>query len=336
MLKICDDSIALPLFLIFRKCLDEKLFPKKWKKANVTPIHKKNEKNLIGNYRPVSLLPISGKIFEKIIFDNLYPYIFNNNFIHDKQSGYRRGDSTVKQLLSNTHEFYKAFDKGQEIRAVFLDISKAFDKVWTQGLIFKLKTIGIEGEILDILCSFLADRQQRVTLDGETSDWSDIEAGVPQGSILGPILFLLYINDLTGVVSSDIRIFADDTFIFRIVNSDSSIELIKDLEAITRWAIQWKMEFNPSITKQAVEVLFSHKRKKAILEPLYFNNILIKLVDETKHLGLTLDSKLNYKAHIEEKLAKARSGLGLMIQLKKWVSHNVLEIIVCQTKSGLC
>ena len=144
---------------------------------------------MISNYRPVSLLPITGKIFEKIILDNLYPYIFNNNFIHEKQSGYTRGDSTIKQLISITHEIYKAFDSGHEVRAIFLDISKAFDKVWSKGLIHKLKVIGVEGEILDILSSFLEDRQQRVTLDGESSDWANVEAGVPQGSILGPILY---------------------------------------------------------------------------------------------------------------------------------------------------
>ena len=279
------------------------------------------------SYRPVSLLPITGKIFEKIILDNLYPYIFNNNFIHEKQSGYTRGDSTIKQLISITHEIYKAFDSGHEVRAIFLDISKAFDKVWSKGLIHKLKVIGVEGEILDILSSFLEDRQQRVTLDGESSDWANVEAGVPQGSILGPILFLIYINDLIKVVGSDIRIFADDTFIFRIVNSTSATELMKDLNAITRWSVQWKLEFNPTMTKQAVEVLFSNNKIKSKLDPLVLNGILIKQEDETKHLGFTLDSKLQYQSHIEEKLAKARSGLGLMKQLKKWVSPDVLENI---------
>ena len=163
-----------------------------------------------------------------------------------------------------------------------------------------------------------------MTLDGESSDWAEIEAGVPQGSILGPILFLLYINDLIGVVTSDIRIFADDTFIFRIVNSTSATELMNDLDAITRWSVQWKLEFNPTITKQAVEVLFSNNKIKSKLDPLVLNGILIKQEDETKHLGFTLDSKLQYQSHIEEKLAKARSGLGLMKQLKKWVSPDVL------------
>ena len=148
--------------------------------ANVVPIHKKKDKNLIQNYRPVSLLPICGKIFEKLIFDNLYPYIFNNQFIDDRQSGYRHADSTVKQLLSITHEIYKAFDDNKELRAVFLDISRAFDKVWAEGLIFKLKRIGIEGDMINILTSFLANRKQRVTMDGICSEWADVKAGVPR------------------------------------------------------------------------------------------------------------------------------------------------------------
>ena len=118
------------------------------------------------------------------------------------------------------------------------------------------------------------------------------------------------------VVSSDIRIFADDTFIFRIVNASSAAELIKDLEAITRWSIQWKLEFNPSISKQAIEVLFSNKRSKSKLDPLYINGFQIKQSDDTKHLGVTLDSQLDFKVHIEEKLANAGSGLGLMKELK--------------------
>ena len=326
-IKLCGNSVSKPLYIILKNCISKGYFPKKWKKANVIPVYKKKERNLIQNFRPVSLLPICGKIFEKIIFDSLYPYIFGNNFINDLQSGYRKGDSAVKQLISITHEIYKAFDDSKEIRAVFLDISRAFDKVWAAGLIFKLKRIGIEGDMINILISFLADRKQRVALDGVCSDWADISAGVPQGSILGPILFLVYINDLIEVVSSDIRIFADDTFIFRIVDQYSTEVLNADLKNISIWAHQWKMLFNPDMTKQAVEIVFSRKRKKSHLEPLVFNGIPVKKVDETKHLGLILDNKLNFESHLEEKLAKARSGLGVMIQLKKWVSHMVLETI---------
>ena len=129
LIKICGNAISKPLFIIFKNCISKSYFPKKWIKANVVPVHKKNERNIISNYRPISLLPICGKLFEKIIFDNLYTYIFQNGFITDKQSGYRNGDSTIKQLLSITHEIYKAFDASDEIRAVFLDISRAFDRV---------------------------------------------------------------------------------------------------------------------------------------------------------------------------------------------------------------
>ena len=324
-LKICDDSISTPLFMIYKNCISKGYFPKKWKKANVSPIHKKNERNLASNYRPISLLPICGKIFEKIIYDNLYCYIFNNNFITDKQSGYRRNDSTVKQLLSITHEIYKAFDESKELRAVFLDISRAFDRVWHAGLLYKLEKIGLEGEVLNILSSFLADREQRVVIDGISSDWAQIEAGVPQGSILGPLLFLVYINDITEVISSDLRIFADDTFIFRIADQSSTRILNLDLQKITNWAHQWKMLFNPDISKQAVEIIFSNKIKPSTHDPLVFNGIPVKLVEETKHLGMILDNKLSFFSHINDKIAKAKRGLGTMKQLKNWISYSVLE-----------
>ena len=331
MLKICDKSITKPLFIILKNCIDQGYFPNAWKMANVIPIHKKKDKNIVSNYRPVSLLPICGKIFEKVIFDSLYKHIYSNNLISDKQSGYRQGDSTIKQLLSITHEIYKAFDAtpSKEVRAVFLDISRAFDRVWHEGLIFKLKQFGLEGDMINIISSFLSNRKQRVAIDGKVSNWADIEAGVPQGSILGPILFLVYINDLASSVESDIRIFADDTFIFRIVdkNSNSTQELNEDLARITEWARKWKMVFNPDMSKQAVEVNFSTKRTPSVFEPLTFNGIPVKQALETKHIGMLLDSKLNFKNHITEKLAKANQGLGVLKQLSKWVPRRSLDQI---------
>ena len=145
--------------------------------------------------------------------------------------------------------------------------------------------------------------------------------------IQGPLLFLVYINDITEVISSDIRIFADDTFIFRTVDSDSTRLLNNNLEKFTDWAWTWKMLFNPDISKQAVEVIFSNKIDTPVHLHLIFNGIPVKLVKETKHLGMILDSNLSYKSHLENKLAKANQGLRIMIQLKKWVSHRVLEVV---------
>ena len=183
--------------------------------------------------------------------------------------------------------------------------------------------------MLNILSSFLADRTQRVTINGKFSPWSDISAGVPQGSVLGPLLFLIYINDLAEAVDSEIRIFADDTFIFHIVSdpTQSTIILNKELSKIASWAHQWKMSFNPDITKQAVEVIFSNKRTKHVYPPLTFNGIPVKAVNETKHLGLILDSKLSFNIHINDKLAIANQGIGLMKQLFSYVPRSTLEQI---------
>ena len=181
--------------------------------------------------------------------------------------------------------------------------------------------------MLKILSSFLAERKQRVIIDGNFSSWAEIEAGVPQGSILGPILFLVYINDLIDEVNSEIRIFADNTFIFRIVDQNSTENLNRDLEKITDWASKWKMVFNPSITKQAVEVSFSNKRTPSTFEILDFNGIPVMQASDTKHLGMILDSKLDFKKHLAEKIGKANQGLGVMKQLCKWVPRRSLEEI---------
>ena len=232
-------------------------------------------------------------------------------------------------MLAITHEIYKAFDHSppKEVRAIFLDISRAFDRVWHEGLIHKLKQNGIEGEMLNILSIFLAEREQRVIIDGKFSSWANIEAGVPQGSILGPILFLVYINDLIDEVDSKIKIFADDTFIFRIVDQNSTEKLNQDLDKITAWASKWKMVFNPSINKQAVEVCFSSKPTPSTFEILDFNGIPVKQSSETKHLGLSLDFRLDFKKHLAEKLGKANQGLGVMKQLCKWTPRRSLEEI---------
>ena len=331
MIKICGTSVAKPLCKIFRKCLEIGYFPQPWKQANVIPIHKKNSKQDVKNYRPISLLPICGKILEKIIFDKLYNYVFSNNLINDRQSGFRKNDSTIKQLLSITHDIFSAFDQlpPKKVRAVFLDICKAFDKVWHSGLLFKLKRHGITGNMLSIIESFLTRRLQRVSINGQNSEWAEIKAGVPQGSILGPILFLIYINDLAEAVDSEIRIFADDTFIFEVISDSgtNSIILEQDLGKITKWANQWKMSFNPDITKQAVEVIFSNNNLNNTTSHLIFNDIPVKNVDETKHLGMVLDKKLNFVSHVCEKIAKANQAIGVMKQLHTYVPRNTLETI---------
>ena len=165
--------------------------------SNITPIHKKGDKCIVLNYRPISVLPICGKLFEKLIYSELYNYLSSNNILNTNQSGFRSGDSCTNQLTVITHEIFKAFDSNPtlEVRGVFLDISKAFDKVWHEGLIWKLKSNGNQDQALKIFQSFLSNRYQRVVLNGQYSNWEKVNAGVPQGSIFEPLMFLLYIND---------------------------------------------------------------------------------------------------------------------------------------------
>ena len=161
-------------------------------------------------------------------------------------------------------KIYKSFDACRDVRAVFLDISKAFDKVWHQGLLYKLQQNSISGNLLETLIDFLKDRKQRVVLNVQNSSWANIEAGVPQGSILGPLLFLIYINDLPDNLSTNVKLFADDTSLFSVVHdiATSSCDLNYDLNRVREWAFQWKMSFNPEPSKQAQEVIFTHKLQK--------------------------------------------------------------------------
>ena len=209
-----------------------------WKLANVTPIFKKGDKQLIKNYRPISLLLICGKIFEKIIFNNLYAYLHTNNLISKNQSGFRPGDSTTNQLLYLLDEIHQAFDSTEslEVRAVFLDISKAFDKVWHEGLIFKLEQNGVSGNMLKLFQNYLSNRKQRVVLNGSCSDYSSIESSVHQGSVLCPLLFLVYINDLERNIKSNVKFFADDTMLFSVVKDPkiSANDLTHDLDVINQ------------------------------------------------------------------------------------------------------
>ena len=203
-------------------------------------MHKKESKNILKNYRPISLLPVCGKIFEKCIYNSLYSYLESNDILSKSQSGF---------------DAYPSL----ETRGVFLDICKAFDRVWHEGLLYKLKSYGISGPLLILIKSFLTNRFQRVVLNGQTSNWKNILAGVPQGSILGPLFFLNFINDIPEGIQSNIKIFADDTSIFSVMKDriSASVTLNEDLYLISKWAYSWKMSFNPDPSKQATEIVFS-------------------------------------------------------------------------------
>ena len=239
MIKICDKSLLKPLIILFENSTKSSCYPDIWKRSNIIPVHKKNDKQLVNNYRPISLLPIFGKILEKVI---IYGFLLEENLLNPNQSGFCPSDSCINQLLAITHEIFEAFDcnPSLEVRAVFLDISKAFHKVWHEGLLYKLKSMGILGELYNLLENYLSGRFQRVILNGKTSSWRPVVAGVPQGSILGSLLFLIYINDLPNELKSNAKLFADDTSLYTIVKdkNESANILNNDLQLISKWGYQ--------------------------------------------------------------------------------------------------
>ena len=288
MTKIYGNSLCKLLEMIFKSCIIKGEFPSERKKVNVVPVHKKSDKQSLKNYRPISLLPIFVKIFERIIYDNAFEYLTTNKLISDNQSGFKPSDSFVNQLLSIIHEINNSLDNGRQVRGAFLDISKAFDKVWHEGLILKLNQYGISKNLIYLIKYFLKNRQQRVVLNDQTSSWTNVLAGVPQRSIVAPLFFLIYVNDLSDNFSSNPKLFADDTSLFSVVHDKniSANELNNDLRKSSNWAYQWKMSFNPDPLKQAQKVIFSSKMTKTNHPRLIFKDNPIHQVALQRHLAI--------------------------------------------------
>lgn len=187
------------------------LYPENWKIAHVTPVYKRSGPKIVKeSYRPISLLATLSKVCESIIHERLFGHLLDNDIITHKQAAYLKGYSTYSQLLYLIHTIRQAWGQKSIYQAVFLDISAAFDKVWHNGLIAKLTQAGVSGQFLSVLESYLSNRKQKVMIDGTPSDELPINAGVPQGSRLGPLLFLVYINDIIKDLECDCLLFADD------------------------------------------------------------------------------------------------------------------------------
>ena len=198
-------------------------------------------------------------------------------------------------------------------------ISKAFDKVWHAGLIYKLHQNGICGDLINILNDFLTNRKQRVVLNGQCSSWVDIRAGVPQASILGPLLFLIYVNDLPNGLKSECKLFADDASLFSVAHdlNTSASDINNDLKLISDCAFQWKMSFNPDPSKQAQEIIFSRKKMKSSHPSVYFNNIPVNSTSVHKQLRMLLDDKLSYEHRLKFVLNKIKKTISLLCKFQQ-------------------
>ena len=239
------EQISIPLARVFNLSLKEGVVPFEWKEANIIPLFKKGSRNKSENYRPVSLTSVICKLLERLIKDHMVDFLIKHKLLNSSQHGFLKARSCLTNMLCFLEEITKWIDVGSPVDIIYLDFQKAFDKVPHQRLLLKLKAHGIGDSITDWIEQWLTDRRQRVVVDGEVSNWKSVLSGVPQGSVLGPILFLIYINDLDDSITSNVLKFADDTKLFRKVNTDGDKQhLQNDLDRLVKWSEKWQMLFN--------------------------------------------------------------------------------------------
>lgn len=328
LLSAVADEIAPSLCKLFNMSLSLGMVPVKWKFANITPVFKKDDPTITSNYRPISLLCVISKVLERCVFNHCYHHL--SPFFYQLQHGFLKGKSTTTQLLEVYHDILDSVASGNEVDVIYLDLSKAFDKVPHNLLLLKLKRHGINGSLLSWFGSYLTDRQQRVALDGTFSDWLPVTSGVPQGSILGPLLFILYANDVPNYIqyNSKIALFADDSKLFRpILNPTSSYNLQSDLKYLHSWSLDWGMEFNKSKCK----VISISRKKTSTREASYtMDGQPLECVPYITDLGVTVSNDLSWSSHIEGAVAKANKTLGLVKRVcKDLPDQKVRKLLYC-------
>ncbi len=292
------------LALIFSASLNSGILPKQWKHANVTPIYKGGDTESTNNYRPISLTSIPCKLMEHIVLHHLNETL--DNHLHYRQHGFRRGLSCQTQLCSTFNDLAKSVNDGHTTHALVMDFKKAFDKVPHLLLLQKLQNIpGLDGYLLNWIKDFLSDRQQTVVLNGVSSLSCNVKSGVPQGSVLGPILFLCYINDIVDNLSCDVSLYADDTLLFQHVdNPADALRFQNNINAVHEWSEVWKMPFN---IKKCQAICFG---KTPTRTSYTLGNSPLEWTDCIKYLGVIIQSDLKFNTHITEKCSKANKILG--------------------------
>ena len=244
-LRELAQELAPPLSFVFNQSLTSGVIPDDWKNAHVSPIHKKGSKHQAENYRPISLSCICSKLLEHVVCRHIMSHLEEHNILTHLQHGFCSGMSTVTQLLATTQDIFCQWDNKTQEDIAVLGFAKAFDKVLYRSLLNKLHHYGIDNNIDTWITSFLTNHIQSVAVDGATSPLTKVISGVPQGTVLGPLLFLLYINDLPAVVSSQVCLFADDCILYRAIQTvQDQLQLQKDLNNLEQWAKKWGMEFN--------------------------------------------------------------------------------------------
>ena len=318
MLKATANTIAYPIAKLFNKSIMNCTFPTCWKDSFIVPIPKSNNHSSPSNYRPVSLLSILSKLLEKHIYGVLFRSV---EPISNYQWGFQAGKSTVTALLETTHNWLQLLESGCEVGAIFFDFKKAFDSVPHRALIQKLEGLGVNTYLLRWIVSYLTNRKQQVVVNGATSLPADVLSGVPQGSVLGPLLFLIYINDVCSVdLSSDCRLtmYADDILMFKPIKCIEDYRVFqKDIDSISDWVNVNYLQFN---IQKCKFMLVSRKRNRSFQPDLLLCGQPLQKVDTYKYLGLLVSSDLSWSEHIDSICSKARRLLGILY--RRFYTHS--------------
>jgi hypothetical protein len=335
LLKLSGNALIKPLTAIINQSLHNGVFPQKLKIAKVIPIFKKEDPHLLNNYRPISLLPAISKVFEKVVHKQLQSYFSENNLFYHHQYGFREGFSTELALNEFVDRINQILDNNKIPFALYIDLSKAFDTLDHSILIHKLRHYGITNTELNWFSSYLTDRSQYVEVNGIASDMKKIQTGVPQGSILGPLLFLIYINDLYLASKFVSIMFADDTNLLSSIcdfkinthenTSDIAERINNELSKLYDWLCVNKLSLNINKTKAMV---FSFKQRTlSELPKLMINNIEIENVDNTKFLGVLINRNMSWENHINCIANKLSRVNGTLCRLKNTLPSKILQMI---------
>lgn len=282
-LKQYAEWCAKYLCILYTRSLNEGVVPEDWKTAKIKPLHKNGDKACISNYRPISLTSTTCKLLEHIIHKHLIKFLDEHNVLTNAQHGFRRGYSTTTQLVETVHDFSQAINEGKQIDVIFMDFRKAFDKVSHTKLLHKLGCIIRNEKILTWIKAYLSNRNQFVVLNEACSGKVTVDSGVPQGSVLGPLLFLLFINDIVTDLSVPVKLYADDCVLYEKISSvEDQARLNENFAKVISWCDKWQMSIN---FEKTVFMRITHKKR-----PLLFcytaNNVLLSEVQEYKYLGV--------------------------------------------------
>ena len=324
MMKECASELSFPLSILFNESVQSGTVPVDWRSANVTAIYKKGPRTQPSNYRPISLTSHVCKVFESVIRDQIVIHLSKFKLIGDSQHGFVTKRSCLTNLLEFLDFVTNYVDKGLAVDVIFLDFQKAFDKVPHQRLMKIVESMGISGNLLNWIRSWLTDRKQRVVLGGECSEWVAVTSGVPQGSVLGPLLFLIYINNLENSLDANILKFADDTKIFNVINNrEDAAKLQNELYTLFGWFQCWLMLFNIE------KCMTMHFGLRNICADYEINGVQLKNVNEEKDLGVIIQNNLKWNVQCAQAVNKASRVLGMVKRTFNCLDIDMFKTLYC-------